>query len=182
MEPKAYGKEQREYTFRGKTKASPEAVYGVLADLNSHLEWGGRRQYKMFRLLSVDAPNGESQVGTRFSSVGTIPMLKARWENDNTVTTASRPSVFEVTTEGRISWKKRPHGEGTFVNRFEIQPDGSGSRVTYTSRQLRFREPPFGLRYPLMRSVTANVWVPIWYKRGFHKMLKLAEEQSRAKV
>jgi hypothetical protein len=179
MEPRAYGRERREYTFVRRTAAPPEVVYDVLADLDSHMEWAGRRQWRMFRLLSVDAPPGPARAGTEYESVGKIPMMSTRWLNRNTVTKADRPTVFEVTTEGRIPWPKRPHGEGTFINRFEIAPDGTGSRVTYRSRQLRFREPPWGLRYPILRSITARIWIPIWYARGFRNLLRLAAERSR---
>jgi hypothetical protein len=178
MEARAYGKERREYSFTGRSQASPGAVYDLLADLGSHIEWAGRRQYRSFRLVSIDAPSGPAEVGTVFESVGRIPMNKARWHNHNTVTSAVRPSVFEITTEGRIPWSKRAAGEGTFVNRFEIAPDGTGSRVTLTIKQLRFRNPPWGLRYPIMRSVTARVWIPIWLHRGFRKLLRMAEERA----
>jgi hypothetical protein len=110
MEPRAYGRERREYTFVGMTKASPEAVFDVLADLNTHMQWAGRRQWKMFRLLSLEAPPGLAQAGTMFESVGKIPMMSTRWLNRNTVTKADRPPVFEMTTEGRIPWRRRPHG------------------------------------------------------------------------
>ena len=177
-EPRAYGRERREWTFTGRTDAPPEVVFDVLSDLSTHLEWGGRRQYKWFRLLSLDAPPGPAQTGTVYETVGTIPMMSMRFHNRNTVTQAERPSVFEVTTESRIPWAKRPHGEGTFINRFEIVPDGSGSRVTYRSRQLRFREPPWGLRYPVVRTITARVWIRIWSGRGFRNLLRLAGSDS----
>jgi hypothetical protein len=182
VEARAYGKERRDYSFTGHSQASPEVVYDTLADLGSHMEWAGRRQYRSFRLVSLDAPPGPAQVGTVFESVGRIPMNSARWHNHNTVTKAVRPSVFEITTEGRIPWKKRAAGEGTFVNRFEIVPDGSGSRVTLVIKQLRFRNPPWGLRYPMMRSVTARVWIPIWFHRGFRKLLRQAEERTRLRA
>jgi hypothetical protein len=180
-EPRAYGREQREYTFTGRTGAPPEVVYDVLADLHSHLEWAGRRQWKMFRLLSLEAPPGPAVTGMVFESVGKIPMMSTRFLNHNTVTRADRPALFEITTEARIPWRNRPHGEGTFVNRFEIAADGTGSRVTYRLLQMRLREPAWGLRYPGLRSITARVWVPIWCGRGFRNLLRLAEERSRTR-
>lgn len=176
---KAYGKEKREWTFVGRTKASPENVYDALADLSSILDWSGRRQYKMFRLLSLEAPPGPAQVGTVFQSVGTIPMASTRWQNHSTVTKAARPTLFEVTTEGRIPWRKGAPGEGTFINVFEIEPAGTGSRVTYRAKQLRFRNPPWGLRYPLLRNMTYRVSIPMWFRRGFRNLLKTAEERAR---
>jgi hypothetical protein len=38
------------------------------------------------------------------------------------------------------------------------------------------------MRYPLMRSVTARVWIPIWFRRGFRKLLGMAEERPRQRA
>jgi Polyketide cyclase / dehydrase and lipid transport len=180
MESKAYGRDRRVWTFTGRSRARPDQVYDILADLRSHLEWGGNRQFKSFRLLSLDGPGGPAERGTRFTSTGRIPMSRSRFDNRNEVTKADRPRLLEITTESTIAWPKRTHGEGTFVNAFEISPDGEGSRVVYRSEQLRFREPPWGLRYPLLRNVTYRVWIPIWSRRGFRNLLRMAEERSTA--
>jgi len=182
MEAKAYGRDERTVTMTGRSKAPPEVVFDLLADLRSHLEWAGKRQYKMFHLLSVDAGPEPAEVGSVFTSTGNIPMTpasKGHWENTTTVTKAVRPSLFETRTEGRIPWSKGVAGEGTFDNRFEITPDGTGSRVVYRAHQLRFLNPPWGLRYPLMREVTYRMWIPAWYRKGFKNMLRMAEERAR---
>ena len=70
-------------------KARPEAVYDVLADLRTHLEWGGARQSGDFRLQSLEASAGPGTVGTNFSGTGTIPMSARRWEDRSTVTIAT---------------------------------------------------------------------------------------------
>ena len=182
MEAKAYGRDQREWMLTGRSKARPEEVYDVLADLRTHLEWAGKRQFKGFRLLSLDASAGPVMVGTEFTSTGTIPMHRTRFDNRNTVTKADRPRVFEITTESTIPWRRRASGQGSFINRFEISPDGDGSRVTYRSKQLRFRNPAWGLRYPLVREITYRFWVPIWYGRGFRNMLRVADERAAQPV
>jgi hypothetical protein len=181
MEPKAYGRDRREWRFEGRTPASPASVYDVLANLGDHLEWAGRRQWWNFRLLTLDGPAGPAQVGTEFTSTGRIPMNAARWQNRNVVTAADRPRVFEITTEGRIPWPRGAAGEGTFINRYEISAAGDETRVVYTMRQLRFRNPPWGMRYPVLREVTYRVWIPIWSRRGFKQLLRMAAERERAK-
>ena len=51
------------------SRAPAEAVYDLLADIGSHLEWGGRRQpRKTYRLLSVEGPSGAATIGTEFRS------------------------------------------------------------------------------------------------------------------
>jgi hypothetical protein len=41
-------------------------------------------------------------------------------------------------------------------------------------RQLGFRNPPWGMRYPLVREVTYRFWIPIWSRRGFNQLLRMA--------
>jgi Polyketide cyclase / dehydrase and lipid transport len=178
MQARAYGRDRRAWSFAGRSRARPEQVFDVLADLRTHLEWAGKRQFRSFRLLSLEAPGGPAQLGTRFASTGRIPMNRARFDNRNEVTEADRPRRFEVTTESTIAWRKRAPGAGSFVNAFEISPDGTGSRVIYRSAQLRFLEPPWGIRYPLLRNVTYRIWIPIWSRRGFRNLLRMAEERS----
>ena len=181
MEPKTYGRDRREWRFEGRTHASPESVYDHLENLGDHMDWAGRRQWWNFRLLALDAPPGPAQVGTEFTSVGRIPMIGTRWENRNVVTAAERPRVFEITTEGRIPWARGGAGEGTFINRYEIDTAGGETRVVYTMRQLRFTDPPWGMRYPILREITYRLWIPIWSRRGFSQLLRMAEEREAAR-
>ena len=47
--------------FSGTSRAPAEVVYDLLADLRSHLEWGGTRLARSSqRLMSLDAPPGIS--------------------------------------------------------------------------------------------------------------------------
>jgi hypothetical protein len=53
------------------SKASPDAIYDVLSDLNTHLVWAGERSpNKNFHLLTMEAPSRSVTVGERFSSNG----------------------------------------------------------------------------------------------------------------
>jgi hypothetical protein len=56
--------------FAGTTKAPAEAVYDLLADLHSHLEWAGQRQLETTRLLTMEAPPGPAGIGTEFFTTG----------------------------------------------------------------------------------------------------------------
>jgi hypothetical protein len=52
-----------------RTCAAPApVVYDLLADLTSHLEWGGARQSSDFRLLSLVASDGPARAGSVFSA------------------------------------------------------------------------------------------------------------------
>ncbi len=121
------------------SKARPEAVYDVLADLRTHLEWGAARQSSDFRLLSLDASPGTATVGSKFSSTGTIPMSARRWQDRSTVTIADRARTFEFTTEAKAG--ERRAMTACYRHRYEISAAGSGSRLTYTLTQLAIANP-----------------------------------------
>jgi hypothetical protein len=88
-------------TLKRHSTASPEAIYDVLADLRTHLVWGGAQQRFGFRLLSLDAPAGPATTGTSFTSTGGIPMSPRHFEDRSAVTLAVRPSRFEFVTYER---------------------------------------------------------------------------------
>ena len=61
------------------SRARPEAVYDQLADLRSHLDWGGVRQTRDFHLVSLDAEGAEGVPNRLFDcSAGTFRRLHAR--------------------------------------------------------------------------------------------------------
>ena len=49
--------------FEASCRAPAEAVYDLLADLQSHLEWAGERQLETTRLLTMEAPQAPATVG-----------------------------------------------------------------------------------------------------------------------
>ncbi|HJS27411.1 MAG TPA: SRPBCC family protein [Actinomycetota bacterium] len=158
--------------------ASAEVVYDLLADVGSHLEWGGTRQKKTFRLLSIDAPEGQATVGTEFSSSGADAM--GTFKDTSVVTEATRPSLFEFVTEARLSTKKGTIVEWTLVHRYEIGAKSEGCTVTYTNRTVRISELPGalrlfnvpGLRALLTRVARSNV------ERGFRNLVMMADQRA----
>jgi hypothetical protein len=57
--------------------APPEVVYDLVADLRSHLDWSGERAASdTFKLLTLDASEGQATVGTRSPRPG--PTTTAR--------------------------------------------------------------------------------------------------------
>jgi hypothetical protein len=157
--------------------ASPAAVYDVLADLSTHLDWAGARQHRGFRLLSVHG-TGPLELGTEFTSVGSIPMARSRWENQNEVVEARRPEVLEFHTEAVAVWRSGERTEAVYEHRYEIVADGTGSRVTYRLRQTAIENPPRRMRLPLMRTMTHRVMIPWFCKRGFTNLLRSAERRG----
>ena len=127
----------REIAFRKSMKigAPPEAVFELLTDVRSHLEWGGTRGKKNFRLTGIEVGEAPIQQGTGWSSTGIAP--DGSFRDRSVVTQASSPTTFEFITDAHVTFKKGGEGDWTVVNRYEIQPEGSGSLLTYTQRVTR---------------------------------------------
>jgi hypothetical protein len=164
------------------SEASAEAVYDLLADVRSHLEWGGRRQPKKnFRLLTIEGPDGSAAVGTEFRSTGADAM--GTFTDSSVVTGATRPSLFEFVTEARLATKKGKTVEWTNVHRYEIAPQGDGCRIVYTLRVMRISELPGGLA---MFNVPGLRWLGLkvsgsYSRRGLRNLARLAEEPAEAR-
>jgi hypothetical protein len=163
--------------FEGTTQAPPEALYDLLIDLQSHLEWAGQRQLETTRLLTMGAPPGTAAVGTEFFTTGSDGKV-ARWSDRSVVTEATRPEVFEFVTEGRRQGKpgSRPWLL-TAVHRYELAPEGSGCRVTYTEDLTRLDGAPKILFTGLVSRIVFRVSAK-YMRRGFDGLLALAEERS----
>jgi hypothetical protein len=151
----------------------------VLADLRTHLRWGGKDQSADFRLLTLEAPAGPAVPGTRFSSTGTIPMSARRWSDRSTVTVADRARRFEFTTDAKA-------GDGRamtarYSHRYDISPEGSGSRVIYTMTQLEVANPMLRMAMPGIRQMTWRLAIPMFAGRGFRSLLAFAGEPTSAR-
>ena len=157
-------------------QAGPEAVYDLLADLRTHLEWGGTRQRRDFRLITLDAPPGPATVGATFSSTGTIPMSVRHWEDHSTVTAADRARVFEFITEATNGGAQRMRAR--YRHRYELAPEGPGSRVTYTVTQLEVARPMLRMALPGVRDLTWGMAIPMLCRRGLRNLLELAERSA----
>ncbi|MCA1704995.1 MAG: hypothetical protein LC808_17725 [Actinobacteria bacterium] len=163
--------------FEGQCRAPAESVYELLADLQSHLEWAGRRQLETTRLLTIEAPAGPAGVGAEFFTTGSDGKV-ARWSDRSVVTEATCPEVFEFVTEGRREGKpgSRPW-LSTAVHRYEIAPEAGGCRVTYTEDLTRLDGAPWMLRARGISRIVFRISAK-YMRRGFDGLLALAEERS----
>jgi hypothetical protein len=156
--------------------APADGVYDLLADLSSHLAWGGGRRSKRSRLLWLDAPPGPAQVGTEFTTSGEDSM--ARMIDGSVVTEATRPFTFEFVTES--AWELKRGGrraDCTIVHRYDVAPTTYGCRVTYTIRITRMSALPGPLailRIPGLRRIAKHRYVGS-LRGGFRNLLQMAE-------
>ena len=163
--------------FEGSCRAPAEVVYDLLADLQNHLEWAGRRQLETTRLLTLAAPPGPAGVGVEFFTTGSDGKV-ARWSDRSVVTEANRPEVFEFVTDGRRQGKpgRRPW-LATAVHRYAIAPQAGGCHVTYTEDLTRLDGAPWILRTPGVSRIVFRVSAK-YMRRGFDGLLALAEERA----
>jgi len=115
-----------------------EAVYALLADLRTHLQWAGERQKPRTRLLSIDAPDGPAGVGTEFHTTGADPM--GIFDDRSVVTEATPGRAFEFVTEARLVTKRGKRVDWTNVHRYEMETAADGCRIVYTMRIARLSE------------------------------------------
>lgn len=156
-----------------------EAVYDLLVNLRSHLEWAGEMQKKQnFRLLSMEAPEGPAMVGTEFRTTGADPM--GRFTDVSVVTEATRPRVFEFVTEAHFETKKGKGVDWTNVHHYELIPGAQGCRINYTFRIARISDLPGAMamfKVPGLRAIGLKVSAS-YARRGLRNMAALAEERA----
>jgi Polyketide cyclase / dehydrase and lipid transport len=157
------------------SSASPDVVYDVIADLRNHLDWSGdRASSDTFKLLSIDAPEGTAAIGTAFSSSGAAD--NGTFHDRSEVTVASRPTAFVIETDAHLDRTRGKPWDAHFVHRYDIEPVGSGSRITYTETIERVSYVPYWLQ-PGIRSIF-KVYVNRADRKQLANLAGLAEERA----
>jgi hypothetical protein len=168
----------RELRLMARAHVSCEAVYATLVDASSHLEWAGRGQPPYFRLLSLEAPDGQLTVGDSFSSTGSIPGTRRRFHDLSRVVLADPSSVFEFVTEATVPGRKPM--QATFRHRYELEPNGDGCRVRYSFRQENLVNPMLRLSLPIVRDFSWKFGMPMMMRGGLRNLVRAAERRAAA--
>jgi uncharacterized protein YndB with AHSA1/START domain len=167
----------RALRFEGTSRAPAGAVYDLLADLRSHLEWAGARQLETTRLLTMEAPSGQAVVGTEFVTTGSDGKV-ARFSDRSVVTEALPPTVFEFVTESRRQGKPgSAPWKLTLVHRYEVAAEPTGCRIVYTEEITRMTGAPKAFVLPGLRRLIFRVAAK-YMRRGFDALIAMAEERS----
>ena len=157
------------------SSATPEVVYDVIADLRNHVVWSGEMAASEgFKMLSIDAPEGPAAVGTTFSSSGTAQ--KDTFHDTSVVTEATRPSVFVIQTDATLQRKRARTWEAHFNHRYDITPEGDGSRIVYTETIERVNYLPYWLK-PVIRTIF-RPWVNSADRKQLRNLARLAEGRT----
>lgn len=87
---------------------------------------------------------------------------------------ASAPTTFVIETDAHLDRTKGKPWDAHFVHRYEVEPDGTGSRITYTENVDRVNYVPYWLQ-PGIRSVF-KVYVNRADRKQLRNLARLAEE------
>lgn len=157
------------------SSAPPDVVFETIADLRNHLDWSGERaSSETFKLLSIDAPDGPAAVGTAFSSSGAAD--NGTFNDRSVVTEATSPTTFVIETDSQLDRKRGKPWDAHFIHRYDITPEGEGSRITYTETIERVSYVPYWLQ-PGVRSIF-KVYVNRADRKQLENLARLAEERS----
>jgi hypothetical protein len=155
--------------------APPDLVFDVVLELRNHLEWSGERAAdEKFKLLSIEAQDGAASVGTSFASSGSAE--NGTFQDRSTVTVATRPGVFVIETDSHLDRIRGKPWDAHFVHRYDIEPDGTGSKITYTELIERANYVPYWLQ-PVIRSAF-RVLVNRADRKQLSNLARLAEERA----
>jgi hypothetical protein len=160
------------------SKASPQDVYDTVSDLSAHLIWSGERaEDPTFKLLRLDAPSGRATAGTQFTSSGAN--FNGTFNDRSVVSEAVACSRFVIDTDARLDRKHGRTWEVHFEHRYDIEAEGTGSRITYTETITRLSYVPWWLAWwarPIMRPLIDRA-----DRKQLANLARLAEERSAAR-
>jgi uncharacterized protein YndB with AHSA1/START domain len=139
-------------TFTTTIQATPEKVWGVVADLGTHASWSPKD-------YTIEWTKGEpNQVGSIFHSVGWVPGNKHN-ANEGEITERVEPTRFAFRAKDPV---------GTFTDEFDLQPVGEGAtKVSFT------------LTFPKLHgvaSVAAPILFPLVGKRDILKRMEMLKQ------
>jgi len=157
------------------SRAAPEVVWDVVADLPSHLVWSGERASDdTFKLLELESPDRTARVGAEFRSTGAN--FNGTFHDRSVVTAAVRPTSFVIETDATLDRRRGRTWEAHFEHRYDIAPDGDGSRITYTETIDRVNYVPYWLSAfarPLFRPLVNSA-----DRKQLGNLARLAEERA----
>jgi hypothetical protein len=93
------------------------------------------------------------------------------------VTEATRPHRFVIETDARLERRRAKTWLVHFSHRYDMVPDGTGSRIVYSETAVRVNYVPYWLK-PGIRTLS-RPWVNRADRKQLRNLARLAEERSR---
>jgi uncharacterized protein YndB with AHSA1/START domain len=153
----------------------PDRIFATLTSLSTHTTWAGSMHGKKnFGLRTLEASADPAVVGTEFHSTGDDPMGSF---TDRSIVTEATSPVFEFVTEGHLEPKKRgkPACDTRITYRFEVEPSGAGSTVTYRVHFSKWTNAPVVLRAAALRPI-ARMATKSYAKKMLRNLAAYASE------
>ena len=168
----------RPFTFETSVSVSsaapPETVFEVVSDLPAHLVWSGERaKDQTFKLLDLESDEDRVRVGTTFRTTGAN--FNGTFHDRSVVDEVERPSRLVIETEASLERKRGATWNVDFRHTYDIRPEGSGSRITYTDAIWRVNYVPYWLQ-PWLRPITRMV-IHSGDTKQLTNLARLAEER-----
>lgn len=120
--------------------APVDRVFAYLVDVERHVEWSGELRYGLEKIDKVTP--GPLKPGSVFKSLGLLSS-KAGVEDTSTVT--------EVEPHRRLAWETVSTGavqQNTFRWAYTLEPQGDGTRLTYSLLERHFSPKPLPMWFP----------------------------------
>ncbi|MBI4282609.1 MAG: SRPBCC family protein [Chloroflexi bacterium] len=121
-------------------EAPADRVFAYLEDVERHIEWSGKLGFGLERIEKLTP--GPLMAGSVFKSVGR-PLSRAGVEDTSTVT--------ETQPNRRLAWETVTSGvrrQDTFRWACTLEPQGQGTRLTYSLEGRTFTPKPLRLWFP----------------------------------
>jgi hypothetical protein len=122
----------------------------------------------------LDATTDRAVVGTPFTSTGAN--FNGTFHDRSVVAEVLRPSRMIIETDARLDRKHGKTWHAHFEHRYEIEPEGEGSRITYTETIRRVNYVPYWLRAwarPLFKPLVNRADA-----KQLENLARLAEERA----
>jgi hypothetical protein len=161
------------------TKASPEHVYDVLADLRTHALWAGSKSpNKTFHLLTIDGPPRLATNGDTFTSTGIN--FNGTFRDRSTVVEAAPAQRFGFDTDATLDRKHGKPWQARFVNRYVIEPSADGALVRATTELFPQNYVPYWFKHP-MRGMSRRM-AESMTRKNLRGLAVLAESKAGLRV
>jgi hypothetical protein len=98
------------------------------------------------------------------------------FHDSSVVTEATRPHTFVIETDAHLDRKRGRPWDPHFIHRYDVAPEGEGSRITYTETVARVNYVPYWL-HPLVRPIF-KVYVNRADRKQLANLARLAEERA----
>ena len=157
--------------------ASPEGVFDVITDLSAHLEWSGERaDDDKFKLLTLEGAELTASIGSTFSSTGAN--FNGTFHDRSVITELVRPNRLTIETDSHLERVRGKPWDVHFRHRYDVEAEGSGSRIVYTETIERLNFVPSWLK-PGIRTIFRPL-VNSADRKQLSNLARIAEERSSA--